>query len=504
MKSCFGYIRVSTQKQGEGVSLQEQKSAIESFALGQQLSITAWYEEKETAAKGGRPIFNRMLRDLKRLKTHGVVIHKIDRSARNLRDWSAISELADAGIDVYFATESLDFRSRGGRLTADIQAVIAADYIRNLREETIKGLQGRLKQGLYPFKAPVGYLDQGRGQAKIPDPRTAPIVTDLFERYATGQYTYLQLIDYAARQGLKNQKGGNLSLHGIETVLGNSFYAGLIHIKRTGQTYAGVHEPLISMRLFNHVKAIRTGRRGQITTKHRHRFRRLFRCGLCGACMIPELQKGHCYYRCKRRDCATKTVREDMIEASIRRSLKQLELTTAAERAVQEQQNIPTSENELAVTRKSVELQFSDICAQQQRLEELVLDGTFDREQYRRRKAELDARHVELSQALARMPSEAEQAQLRAELAELQKSLCLTYELAGDDEKRIFIESVWPNRQVIRRSVELEPSDWLQDALSGKCIPYGDPVRGRGRTLQQLLAMMNNLSKRTENLPDAA
>ena len=115
-------------------------------------------------------------------------MHKIDRSARNLRDWSAIGGLSDAGIDVYFATETLDFRSRGGRLTADIQAVIAADYLRNLREETIKGLQGHLKQGLYPFKAPVGYLDQGGGKPRIPDPKTAPLIREVFELYASGQH----------------------------------------------------------------------------------------------------------------------------------------------------------------------------------------------------------------------------------------------------------------------------------------------------------------------------
>ena len=86
MKPCFGYIRVSTQKQGEGVSLEAQKDAIEGFASRQDLTITRWFEEKQTAAKGGRPIFNQMLRQLKHGAARGVIIHKIDRSARNLRN----------------------------------------------------------------------------------------------------------------------------------------------------------------------------------------------------------------------------------------------------------------------------------------------------------------------------------------------------------------------------------------------------------------------------------
>ncbi len=96
-----------------------------------------------------------MLRELRKGTARGVVIHKIDRSARNLKDWADLGELIDRGIEVHFANESLDLHSRGGRLSADIQAVVASDYIRNLREETKKGIYGRLKQGFYPLRAPI-------------------------------------------------------------------------------------------------------------------------------------------------------------------------------------------------------------------------------------------------------------------------------------------------------------------------------------------------------------
>jgi DNA invertase Pin-like site-specific DNA recombinase len=132
--SHYGYIRVSTPKQGEkGVSLQEQRSAIDAYAARNALTISGWFEERETAAKQGRTIFSRMLAQLKKHKAQGVIIHKIDRSARNLRDWADLAELLDIGVAVHFAHEGLDLHSRGGRLSADIQAVVAADYIRNLR-----------------------------------------------------------------------------------------------------------------------------------------------------------------------------------------------------------------------------------------------------------------------------------------------------------------------------------------------------------------------------------
>src|SRR5436309_8837530 len=216
MYEYFGYIRVSTARQGEkGVSLQEQKEAIERYSHRYNLSMSQWFEEIETAAKRGRPIFNKMLTLLKRRKGDGIIIHKIDRSARNLKDWADLGEMIDAGIEVHFANESLDLHSRGGRLSADIQAVVAADYIRNLREETRKGFYGRLKQGFYPIRAPIGYLDQGKAKAKIPDPERAPLVTQAFELYATGDYSLPRLLEELSRRGLKNRRGGGLSLPGL-------------------------------------------------------------------------------------------------------------------------------------------------------------------------------------------------------------------------------------------------------------------------------------------------
>src|SRR5262245_29293665 len=143
MKSYYAYIRVSTIKQGEqGTSLAEQQSAIEAYAARHGLRITAWFREMETAAKHGRRQFAPLTKLLRAGKADGVIIHKIDRSARNLRDWAGLGELIDAGIEVLFAHEGLDLTTRGGRLAADIQAVVAADYVRNLREETRKGFYG--------------------------------------------------------------------------------------------------------------------------------------------------------------------------------------------------------------------------------------------------------------------------------------------------------------------------------------------------------------------------
>src|SRR5215470_10706316 len=225
MKEFYGYVRVSTAKQGEkGVSLQEQRDAIDRYSQRNGLKISEWFEERETAAKRGRPIFNKMLKLLNTGKCDGVIIHKIDRSARNLKDWADLGELIDGGIEVHFANESLDLHSRGGRLSADIQAVVAADYIRNLREETIKGFYGRLKQGLYPRPAPIGYVDQTTRLPKLPDPVMGPLIRLAFEKYSTGYYNLERLVEEMESLGLRNKNGGKVSINAMSRILNNRFY----------------------------------------------------------------------------------------------------------------------------------------------------------------------------------------------------------------------------------------------------------------------------------------
>lgn len=69
MPTFFAYIRVSTAKQGEGVSLPQQRDSILRYAERAGLPIGRWFEEKVTAAKRGRPVFSEMLRLLQDRKS---------------------------------------------------------------------------------------------------------------------------------------------------------------------------------------------------------------------------------------------------------------------------------------------------------------------------------------------------------------------------------------------------------------------------------------------------
>jgi site-specific DNA recombinase len=108
-----------------------------------------------------------------------------------------------------------------------------------------------------------------------------------------------------------NARGGAFSLNGISKLLANPFYCGLIRLRKTGETFKGVHEPLISATLFNRVQQVLSGKRLRRVLRHEFLFRRLIRCRPCGRALIGEAQKGPVYYRCQTKGCPTTTIRDN-------------------------------------------------------------------------------------------------------------------------------------------------------------------------------------------------
>jgi len=477
---------VSTQKQGEGVSLDAQKEAITVFASRQNLSVTKWFEEKESAAKSGRPVFNAMLKQLRRGAATGLIMHKIDRSARNPRDWVAISDLSDAGIDVYFATESLDFRSRGGRLTADIQAVIAADYIRNLSQEARKGINGRLKQGIYPFPAPIGYIDQGSGKPKTLDLIRAPLVRKLFDLYLTGDFSIRTLHLKMVELGLTTRGNRPISRRSVENILRNPYYCGLMRNGRTGEVFPGVHETLISAKELQRVTEIKSGRYTKKQTRHEHLLRRLFTCAVCQGSLSPERQKGHVYYRCHTVGCPTKTVREEGLDEAILNALISYELSDSDHARMEADYESWKEHRGFQSELRSLDLRMKSTESRLDRLTDLYLDGKIGQTMHDRKHERLLIEIAKLKEDRLEMANRSASDQDRRKFFELMKSLAALYISATPSEKRVLVENCFSNRQWNGKSVDLEPSNLIHEAQNGLCVPYGGPIRDTIRTFLKI------------------
>jgi site-specific DNA recombinase len=483
MNDYCGYVRVSTKKQGEGVSLEAQKEAIESYAAQNGLNISEWFEEQETAAKRGRPVFNKMVKALRQQRMRGLVVHKIDRSARNFRDWARVGDLADEGFDIRFATETLDFQTRGGRLSADIQAVIAADYIRNLREEIRKGIDGRLAQGLYPFGAPIGYLDNGRGKIKTPDPERASLVKEMFALYATGRHSLRTLRVEMTRRGLTNRNGKAPSKRLIETALSNPFYCGIIRISTTGATYQGIHEGLIDVATYDRVQDVKNGKCGKKVTRHDHIFRGLFRCGNCRFAMIPEQQKGRVYYRCHSTDCPTTSVREDWIEGAFLDSLRSLTLTEDARETLVDAVSAWVNDRIKEARQYDIgETTFAELDERLDRLTDAMIDRLIDKEAYSQRREKLLLQKAELERAQSKNQDLRSAPMNVRNFLELAKNLTGLYQTLTKAERRRFVDSATSNRLVFGKNLQFEPSDWLQTIPDGLEFATCEHTRPKTRT----------------------
>ena len=490
-KSYFSYIRVSTQRQGQtGTSLTEQQSAIERYTARHNLVIVKRFEEKETAAKVGRPAFLEMLKALRLGRADGVIIHKIDRSARNLKDWADLGTLIDAGVEVHFASESLDLNSRGGRLSADIQAVVASDFIRNLREEVKKGFYGRLKQGLYPRPAPIGYLDKGQGKAKEPDPLRAPFIKQAFELYASGKYSIALLAGKLNKAGFCNKSGNAISKNGLNTILKNSFYTGLIKIEKVGEIFAGIHRPLISQQLFDKVQDVLSGKQTDKKQSHYFVFRRLLTCESCRYKLIAERQKGYVYYRCQQANCPQKTIREELIEKELIPLLKKLGFTERENYYLKKAIKSKYGELELLKENKLqiLNMQLEQCRVRLSKLTDFFVDGVIEQEIYLNKKNALVIEEKKLQDEISGFDEIQRTALTRAEqFLELVNRAYLSYQWGKEEERRDLVKFVTSNFFVRGKSVLIKLNLPFEMVVNRSSEPGGGPHRVIPRTLASLV-----------------
>src|SRR5215207_576308 len=197
-KQAVIYARVSSKEQEkEGFSIPAQLKLLKEYAAANGFALAQEYIDVETAKQTGRAAFGEMVAYL---KSHPAVrvmlVEKTDRLYRNLKDWVTVDEL---NVEMHFPKEGvvLSRESRSSeKFMHGIKVLMAKNFIDNLSEETRKGMQEKAEQGIWPSFAPLGYRNViGPDNKKIitTDPNVAPIVSKLFECYATGQYSLQQL-----------------------------------------------------------------------------------------------------------------------------------------------------------------------------------------------------------------------------------------------------------------------------------------------------------------------
>jgi site-specific DNA recombinase len=213
------------------------------------------------------------------------------------------------GISLRSATEPIDDTSTG-KLMEGVLASFA-QFDNDVRSDrTRAGMKAALELGRWTFLAPIGYVNTPKsfGKSLIADPERAPIVRQLFEDFAKGQFNKRELLSEVTRQGLRTRKGLPLSWQAFATMLENRLYIGIVDVPDYG-VYGkrGDFEPLISEETFYRVQAVLSGRAYTTAPLQRSRpdfpLKGFIRCEKCGRGLTGSWSKGrssrYAYYHCR-------------------------------------------------------------------------------------------------------------------------------------------------------------------------------------------------------------
>ena len=302
------YLRVSTKEQAEGgYSIPAQAEACRGFIADQGWKLADEYVDRgESARTADRPQLQAMLARLADDSSIDfLVVHKLDRLARNLEDHAAVrAALRKAGVQLHSVTETLE-DSASGKLVEGILASIAEFYSANLAQEIRKGMDQKAAEGGWPVRAPFGYRNVRRdsvgrrGESVLEPDEQAALVKWAFERYAAGELSLDALTHALSAKGLRNRLGNPPGKSAVHRMLRNPVYAGVVRWK--GVERDGTHPPLISRELFDKVQAVLGAHSsgGERSWKHDHYLKGALVCAECGSKLYYVVAKGRFgYFRC--------------------------------------------------------------------------------------------------------------------------------------------------------------------------------------------------------------
>ena len=419
------YTRVSSVKQKEeGVSLEVQLKACRKFCADNNYIIISEFEDAQSGLDADRPGYQAMLRMASENAFDVVVVWRRDRFGRDTAEiFPTVKSLKRHNVDVASVTE-------GGtvdEVTFGVLTVMAEEESRRTSRRIRASKEELAKQGYWSGGAPLGYsLTIGpNGKSKVLAPNEqAPLVTELFRRYAHEKASLADLLGFLKDNGISTSRAA------IGYSLKNRAYAGKVSYGQWSRSqfapkpkeieYQGQHPPLVDTDTFELVQ------QRLVENKHRyfgqyHRpkylFSGLLRCGICGSAMSGRRKKDRknqvqyeCSRRNNRRDCNQPTIFEAKVGAEVKdqimRLLDPLRLSevqsqaksiveTTAQNAMEERVHLQDS---LAQQRDSLEKRLAG-------LEDGYFDGEIAKDRYLQRRDDYLKTLEEIESKISDLPT---------------------------------------------------------------------------------------------------
>ena len=367
------YARYSDASQRKE-SIDGQLRDCKAYAKRTGIQIVGAYIDCAISARTDeRPEFQHMVKDSEKGLFDVVLVWKLDRFARNRYDsahYRAI--LKKNGVRLISATEPISEGPEGILMESILEgyaeyysAELSVKIHRGQRENALKGLNNG--GGI-----PLGYLLNKRTQKLIVDPKTAPLVVEIFERYAGGE-TVRSIVEDLNRRQLHTKRNKPFVLGSFNALLKNRKYIG--EYKYQDVVIPDAIPAIVPEDLFFRVQArMEKNWRTPAAAKAHEEFlltTKLF-CGNCGKMMVGESGTGRAgnvyyYYKCgeakRNKGCKKKAVKKDWIEKvvvhyTVNRALQDAEIDRIADTlvAMQEQEStlLPVLRQQLKETDKEL------------------------------------------------------------------------------------------------------------------------------------------------------
>lgn len=279
------YKRKSSDSEDKQIlSLDSQDRVIrENIAQFSSFNIIANFEESMSAKAPGRPKFNQMCEKLESGEAQNILCWQLNRLARNPVDGGRIIWLVqNYGVKIITPTKTYDANDV---LLMYVEFAMSNQFITDLKKSTKRGLDDKLRAGIAPILAPVGYINditKKQGLRDIlPDSQRFELVRKMWDLLLSGMYSPIHILDIATNQwGLRNKNGKPISRTRIYDLFSNLFYTG--QFEYNGQIYQGAHKPMITPDEFDRAQQI-LGKKGKPRMiGHQFAYTRLMKC-VCGS-----------------------------------------------------------------------------------------------------------------------------------------------------------------------------------------------------------------------------
>lgn len=326
---CGLYPRVSTEDQSRfGHSLDEQEERLQKLCEFKGYKIYKVYREEGVSAKNtNRPKFQEMIEDMKNGKINKIIVYKLDRLTRSIRDLETIcTMLEDYNCSLESVAEEINTETANGKFFIRMLTILAQLEIERTNERTKFGLIGAAKKGHLSGKPPLGFTKEKDSKELIIDEVKADVVRRIFKLYLDGS-SVCSICKLFNEEEVLNRKWATTT---VDKILSNQLYIGNMEFgKRTNgdnQIFEDVVPAIIDKTTFECVQ-----KRKEKNLKNFHRkivyiFMQKIRCPKCnkimgGSSSTSRDKTKHTYYKCA--NCNTR-INEKKIEKSLMKFLNDM------------------------------------------------------------------------------------------------------------------------------------------------------------------------------------